>query len=282
MKSLNGYRMFKKIYAYGILLLMLSIMVGMLLPFLLVTVNAFKSPAEYAEGGPLSLPETFHLEGITGFWERVDYSNKLINSFVISISVSTIAIILSCLNGYALGIGKIKGKTAFLVMFVMANTLPQEALAYPLYYMAKFFSMYDTKLSIIIIFSVIQSAFGTYFLSSIFSQFPESMLEAAKIDGCNKLEILTRIVLPNSFVSISVLFTFFFIWTWNEFFIPLIMLVSNSNQTVPIAVSVTQGQHNMNVTMASASALLGILPCIVFFIIFQRTLTRGITSGSTK
>jgi raffinose/stachyose/melibiose transport system permease protein len=60
------------------------------------------------------------------------------------------------------------------------------------------------------------------------------------------------------------------------------MLVSNSNQTVPIAVSVTQGQHNMDVTTASASALLGILPCIVFFVIFQRTLTMGITAGGIK
>lgn len=279
---MTSNRMFNKIYSYGVLFLMLFIVISMLLPFFLVTINSFKSPAEYAAGGPLSLPERLDFEGLISFWERVNYGNKLINSFIISISVSVIAIILSCLNGYVLGIGKIKGKTAFLVMFVIANTLPQEALAYPLYYLAKFFSMYDTKLSIIIIFSVIQSAFGTYFLSSVFSKFPTAMLEAAKIDGCKNWQILIWIVLPNSFVSISVLFTFFFIWTWNEFFLPLIMLVSNSNQTVPIAVSVTQGQHNMNVTMASASALLGILPCILFFIIFQRTLTRGITAGSVK
>lgn len=282
MKVLNNNRILRKISSFGVLLLILIFVSGMLFPFFLVTLNSFKSPAEYAADGPLSLPNTFYFEGLTGFWERVNFGNKLINSFIISFSVSIIAIILSCLNGYVLGIGKIRGKTAFLVMFVIANTLPHEALAYPLYYFAKFFLIYDTKLSIIIIFSVIQSAFGTYFLSSVFSKFPTAMLEAAKIDGCNNWQILTKIVLPNSYVSISVLFTFFFIWTWNEFFLPLIMLVSNSNQTVPIAVSITQGQHNMNVTMASASALLGLFPCILFFIIFQRTLTRGITAGSVK
>ena len=82
--------------------------------------------------------------------------------------------------------------------------------------------------------------------------------------------------------SLSVLFTFFFIWTWNEFFLPLIFLISNSKQTVPIAIAINQGQYGMNVTVQSASALLGILPCIVFFVLFQRTLTRGITAGSIK
>lgn len=272
----------REILKYFPLFLMLLVVAGMLFPFFLVTVNSFKAPAEYAANGPLALPQSFYLKGIVDFWQRVDFGDKLINSLVISLAVSIIAIVLSCLNAYVLGIGKIKGKTAILVLFVIANTLPHEALAYPLYYFAKFFSIYDTRLSIVIIFSAIQSAFGTYFLSSVFSQFPEAILEAARIDGCNKFQILTRILLPNSIPSISVLFTFFFIWTWNEFFLPLIMLVSNSTQTVPIAVSLTQGQHNVNVTMASASALLGILPCIFFFIIFQRTLTRGITAGSVK
>ena len=75
---------------------------------------------------------------------------------------------------------------------------------------------------------------------------------------------------------------FFFIWTWNEFFLPLIFLVSNDNQTVPVALGVLQGEHMMDATMSSASALLGILPAVVFFLIFQRTLTRGVTVGAVK
>ena len=132
------------------------------------------------------------------------------------------------------------------------------------------------------IFSVIQSAFGTYLLSSVFNAFPQEMLEAATVDGCNKTQLLFNIVMPISRPTLSVLFTFFFIWTWNEFFLPLILLISNSKQTVPLAIAVLQGQHNMDATTSSASALLGVLPCILFFIIFQRTLTRGITAGSIK
>jgi len=129
---------------------------------------------------------------------------------------------------------------------------------------------------------VIQSAFGTYLLSAVFGTFPKEILEAAWVDGASKLQVLTRIVAPVSWPTLSMLFTLFFIWTWNEFFLPLIFLISNDNQTVPVALGVLQGQRLMDATTSSASALLGIVPAIVFFLVFQRTLTRGIAVGAVK
>ncbi|HXR70353.1 MAG TPA: carbohydrate ABC transporter permease, partial [Actinocrinis sp.] len=94
--------------------------------------------------------------------------------------------------------------------------------------------------------------------------------------------ILWRVVVPISRPTLTVLLTFFFIWTWNEFLLPLVFLVSNQNQTVPLALGVAQGEHIVDVTMQAASGLLGILPAIAFFLIFQRTLTRGVTVGAVK
>ena len=262
----------------GLILLLLA----MLSPFAIVVVNAFKAPEEYASRGPISLPSGIYTQGLADFWTRVDFTTKLINSTVISLSVAVLGTCLSLLNAFALGIGRVRGRVWFLVFFMIANTLPHESLAYPLYYFAKFFKVYDTQLAVIIIFTVIQSAFGTYLLSSVFATFPREMVEAATVDGCNKVQLLFRVVAPISLPSLSVLFVFFFIWTWNEFFLPLIMLISNSRQTVPLAIATLQGQHNMDATTTSASALLGILPCIIFFFLFQRTLTRGITAGSIK
>jgi raffinose/stachyose/melibiose transport system permease protein len=267
---------------YLALLALFVLLVIMLFPFAIVTINAFKAPAEYSSHGPMSLPRGLYLDGIVAFWNRVEFSGKLLNSAVISITVALLGIGLSLLNAFALGIGKIKGRILFLVLFMMANTLPQEALAYPLYYFAKFLNIYNTRLAVILVFAVIQSAFGTYLLSSVYSAFPREMIEAALIDGCNKLQLLFRIVVPISMPSLSVLFVFFFIWTWNEFFLPMILLISNTRWTVPLAIAILQGQHNMDATTSSASALLGLLPCILFFILFQRTLTRGITAGSIK
>jgi raffinose/stachyose/melibiose transport system permease protein len=263
----------------GGLLVLLLLLVG---PLLVIAVNAFKSPADYAANGPLSVPVSLYWDGIVDFWNRVDFGQKLWNSFITSLTVAVLGVVLSILNAYALGIGRVRGRVWFLVFFLVANLLPQEVLVYPLYYISKEAGLYDSLIAIVIIFTVIQSAFGTYLLTSVYSEFPGELLDAAAVDGAGKWRTLWRVVVPVSGPTLAVLFTFFFIWTWNEFFLPLIFLVSNDNQTVPVALGVLQGDRMMDATTTSASALIGIVPAMVFFLIFQRTLTRGIAAGAIK
>ena len=254
----------------------------MLAPFALVAMNAVKTGADYAAHGPLAWPHGLSLDNLRTFWNLVDFGRVLLNSVVISGAVAILAVALSILNAYALGIGRVRGRTWIIVAFLVANLLPQESLVYPLYYLAKQTGLYDTRAAVIIVFTVIQSAFGTYLLSSVLGAFPREILEAARIDGAGTWRILWRVVVPVSRPTLAVLLTFFFIWTWNEFLLPLVFLVSNENQTVPVALGVAQGEHIVDVTMQAASALLGILPAIVFFLVFQRTLTRGVTVGAVK
>jgi len=272
----RGWARHAVLVGLGILLLLT------LAPFLVVAINAVKTPADYAAHGPISLPRSLNLSGIAEFWVRVDFTRKLLNSLVVSGAVAVLGVALSVLNAYALGIGKVRGRLWFLFFFLAANLLPQEALVYPLYYLSKSLHLYDSLAVVIIIFTVIQGAFGTYLLSSVYDHFPRELLDAAEIDGAGRWRMLIQIVVPLSWQTVSVLFAFFFIWTWNEFFLPLIFLISNDNQTVPVALGVLQGQRFMDATTTSASALIGILPAIVFFLLFQRTLIRGVTAGAIK
>src|SRR5919197_1710979 len=267
---------------YGVLVALLVLVLLVIAPLLVVALNAFKTPSEYASNGPLALPGGLHLKGIVDFWNRVDFGRKLLNSFVISGVVAVGGVVVSLLNAYALGIGRGRGRIWFLIFFLVANLLPQEALVYPLYYLSKQLHLYDTELAVIIIFIVIQSAFGTYLLSSVFDSFPRALLDAAEVDGAGRLRVLWRIVVPVSRPTLSVLLTFFFIWTWNEFFLPLVFLISNDRQTVPVALAILQGDRLMDVTTTSASALIGILPAVIFFLCFQRTLSPRIMVGAVK
>jgi raffinose/stachyose/melibiose transport system permease protein len=268
--------------AYAVLLVLAALAAVMVLPFAIVALNAFKAPGEYAAHGPLGLPHGLYLHGIEEFWQRVDFGRKLLNSVLISGSVAVLATVLSLLNAYAIGIGRVKGRVPLLVLFIAANLLPQETLVYPLYWLAKQAGLYDTRLSVVIVFTVVQSAFGTYLLSSVLGTFPREIVEAARIDGANAWQVLWRIVVPMSRPTLGVLLVFCFIWTWNEFLLPLVMLISNDNQTVSVALGVLQGQRLMDATMTNAAALLGVLPAFAFFLIFQRTLTRGIAVGAMK
>lgn len=253
-----------------------------LFPLLVLTVNAFKTQADYNAVGPLSLPKTFTMEGIVSFWTTTKFPMKFLNSLIISLIVAVAAVVLSVLNSFALGIGRVKGNTWIVLGIMLANMMPQEALLYPLYTMFKAAGLYNTKLAIIIIFTIIQSAYGTYLLSSVYGTFPQTILEAASIDGASRWQVLLKVVLPISWSTISVLFVFFFVWTWNEYMIPMAFLMGDDVQTIPLALATLQGQHTMEATTLASASLLSIIPTIIFFVIFQRKLSQGITAGAVK
>jgi raffinose/stachyose/melibiose transport system permease protein len=253
-----------------------------LFPFFLTIINAIKTSAEYASSGPLALPRGIDMVQILKFWDLSDFGRKLLNSAIISGCVAIFGVILSTLNAYAIGIGKVRGSRLILVLLLLGIMVPQESIVYPIYYMAKAVGIYDTQLAVIIVLAVLQSAFGTYLLSSVLGSFPREIIEAAEIDGASRWQLLWLVVVPVIRPTLMVIGTFFFIWTWNEFLIPLVMLVSNNNQTVTLAMGLTRGQNLSDPVLQAAASLLGIAPTIVFFLIFQRTLTRGVAVGAVK
>ncbi|MEV0123088.1 carbohydrate ABC transporter permease [Streptomyces sp. NPDC050703] len=268
--------------SYAVLAAATVFVLAFLSPFAIILLNSFKTSADYRAHGSLSWPEKWNWDIISDVWERVDFTQKLLNSVQISLGVVLIAVVLALLNAYAIGIGRIRRRTAFLVFFLGVNVLPQEGLVYPIYYLFKEMGLYDGKLGYTILVGITYSAFGTYLLSSVFAGFPKELIEAASLDGAGRWTILWRIVLPMSWPTLSVMCVFFFVWSWNEFLYPLVLLISNDNQTVPLGLSVMQGQYTSDPTALSAAALLGVIPMVVFFVLFQRTLTRGLTAGAVK
>jgi raffinose/stachyose/melibiose transport system permease protein len=148
--------------------------------------------------------------------------------------------------------------------------------------MAKQVGLFDSMLSVILIIGVLHTAFGTYLLSSVLTTFPREIIEAAQIDNASRWQILWLVIVPVLRPTLAVLATFFFIWTWNEFLIPLVFLVSNNNQTVSVAMGVLSGSNTQDPTAVAAASLLGVTPTVIFFLIFQRTLTRGVAAGAVK
>ncbi|MEU2431651.1 carbohydrate ABC transporter permease [Streptomyces sp. NPDC007861] len=251
-------------------------------PFLVILLNSFKTGADFRAHGSLSWPTSWNWGVIAEVWERADFGQKLVNSLQTSLGVVVIAVVLALFNAYALGIGRVRWRTAFLVFFLGINVVPQEGLVYPIYHLFKEMGLYDGKLGYTLLVGITYSAFGTYLLSSVFSSFPRELIEAASIDGAGRWTILWRIVFPMSWPTLSVMCVFFFVWSWNEFLYPLVLLISNENQTVPLGLSVMQGQYTSDPTSMSAAALLGVIPMMIFFLIFQRSLTRGVTAGAVK
>lgn len=253
-----------------------------LFPLGIVGLNSVKSQEEFTQHGPFALPAKFAWGQIQEAAEKLGFFNRLWNSFVISLPTTLLATALSLLNGYALGIGRVRGKVVFLIFFMIANTLPQESLVYPLYYIFREVGLYNTRVAVILILTAVHLSFGTYLLATVLGTFPRDFIDAAHIDGAGKVYVLFHIVLPLIMPTLSVLFVFFFIWSWNDFFLSLIFLISEKVQTLPLGVLQMRGQYITNINLQSAAALLLSLPCIIFFFLFQRTLTKGIIASGLK
>jgi raffinose/stachyose/melibiose transport system permease protein len=251
-------------------------------PMLLLLINAFKSPADYANSNPLELPQALSFDGIKAFWSGNDFPRALWNSVFISGMVAILAVILSVLNAFAIGIGRVKGRTWLILVFLMANLVPQEMLFDPLFKLYDDLGLLSNPWSVIITFTVIQSAFGTYLLSSLLGAFPKEILEAAAVDGASRFRSLRSIIVPILKPTLSVLMVFFFIWTWNEFLLPLAFLNTDDSLTVPLVLEQLNGERQTDTTTLVAGTLISVIPTIIFFLIFQRTLTRGITAGAVK
>lgn len=282
LKSLRSHGLRRGPVSWIVLAFAVIVAIAMAAPFLLLVLNSFKTEPEYLQGGPLAWPTSLSLSAWAEYINDVDFFQVLGNSVVISGLVAVFGVLFSLLASYALGIGRIKGNAIVTGILLFATMIPQESVLYPLYYGAQALDLRNTVWSVIIIFTVLQGAFGTYLMSTLMATFPRELLEAASIDGANRWQMLWRVIFPVLRPTMSVLLVFFFIWTWNEFYIPLIMLTDPSVQTVPIALATLQGQNTLNVTELNAGSLLSLLPTLIFFLIFQRTLTRGIAVGAVK
>ncbi|MEV8084947.1 carbohydrate ABC transporter permease [Pseudarthrobacter oxydans] len=251
-------------------------------PFGLIILNAFKSTQDYSSNGPLSWPTSFSVDAFVNYLGRVNFGQAFWNSVIISLLVAAIAVVLSLMSAYPLGVGRVKANGIVLAVLLVATMLPHEALIYPLFYGAQATGTFNTVWSVIIVFSVLQAAYGTYLLASVMGAIPKELIEAAQLDGASRWQILWKVLVPILRPSLAVLVVFFFIWTWNEFYIPVVLLADQSSQTIPIALATLRGQHNIDITVLNAGSLLSLLPTLVFFLLFQRTLVRGVAAGAVK
>lgn len=251
-------------------------------PFGLVVLNAFKTQAEYSTRGPLAWPESLDFSTIRTYLSTVGFARKLLNSLVVSLGVAAGTTVLSLLSAYAIGIGRVRGRVTILAVVLIANILPQETLIYPLFDGVRRLGASNNLLTLIVILAVLHTSFGTYLLASVLGTFPRALLEAAEVDGASRWRILWRIVLPVVRPTLVVLFIFVFIWSWNDFLIPLLFLTSADAQTVPIALASLQGDRFLNPTMTAAGSLVSLIPTLILFVVFQRSLVRGVTVGSIK
>lgn len=252
-----------------------------LFPILWALSMSLKSYSEIMAGTGF-IPRKPTLENYRALLTSGRFTTYIKNSLFVSCISCVVVLILAMMNSYALSRYKFKGKTGFLLMLLGTQMLPIVMLLIPLFMIFKKIGLTDSLWALIIFDIVIQTPFNSTLMKGFLDGIPYSLEEAGMIDGANKLQIFTRIVLPVMLPGIVSTTAFAFIGCWNEFTIAYIFTNSGHNFTVPVGLSTLIGEYSTDYGQLAAGALIGLLPPLLLFTYIQRYLVQGLSAGAVK
>ncbi|MBF4574595.1 MULTISPECIES: carbohydrate ABC transporter permease [unclassified Frondihabitans] len=217
-------------------------------------------------------------------WTRGHFASALVASALVAVTVVVVTAIVATLAGYALATMRVPGGKLILGLLLVGLVLPYEVTVLPLYQMLAGWGLVDTYWALILPQIGLSVPLGVFWMRTFFRSVPEEILEAARLDGASRFQILRLVLVPIAGPAVATLATILFLFTWNEFLLALILVPENQAvQTAPLALSFFSGTDraaNPNVT--AAAAVLVALPIIVAYVILQRRLITGLTSGAVK
>jgi multiple sugar transport system permease protein len=219
----------------------------------------------------------------TGSTPWMGFTDALANSIVITVLVVIGTVLSSSIVGYALARLRFRGSRALFLVMLGTMMLPGQVTMIPLFLLFREFGWIDTILPL-----VVPAFFGNAFFIFMYRQFiaqiPESLVEAARIDGLGHLAIWWRIALPLCKPVTAICAVFTFIGTWNDFLAPLVYLHSDEQATLAVALNGFKNQYGglEDVHLLMALSVLTMIPCIVLFIAAQKTFVEGLARGAVK
>ncbi|MEA1940509.1 MAG: carbohydrate ABC transporter permease [Candidatus Caldatribacteriota bacterium] len=215
------------------------------------------------------------------------------NSLIISGSVTIICLIFGTLAAYALARLAFPFKNNIVMSLISIRMIPTVALVIPFFVIIRTFDyffininssfhFYDTKINLIILYVTFILGFVIWIMRGFFLTIPHELEEAARIDGCTRIQALTKIILPLSAPGLVATGIFTFLLAWDEFVLALVFTKTTNSITVPVFITSLGSQYIHAFDQIAASGFIASLPPIVLALLFQKFLIKGLTAGSTK
>jgi raffinose/stachyose/melibiose transport system permease protein len=263
----------------GYVLLSLAALIS-LGPLLGVMILALGEPGQI--GINLDIANATNFGNFADVWEKGDFGPAIRTSFIITIIVVLVSVILSVPAGYAFALMDFPGRSAIFALLILGILMPLESMIVPLFLDMRRFNLDNNYWSVILPQIGFSVAFGAFWMRAFFVQSARSLVEAAWIDGANSWQTLTRVLVPLARPQMLTLAVLFFVWNWNDFLLPLVMLSGSDLQTAPMALVTFEGARRTDFAYLGAASIITIIPVVIVFILLQRSFTRGILAGSIK
>ena len=213
-------------------------------------------------------------------WQQGNFLLAFANSTLVAISVTALQIFTSALAGYALARLKFRGRQGLLLLVLATLVIPFQLLVIPVFIILKWAHLINSYWSLIL--PTAANGFGIFLMRQYFVSIPVELEEAAALDGANRWQILTQIMLPLSRPAIATLFLFTFIGEWNDLFKPLVFTTRPELKTVQLALAEFQEQFTSSWSLLMAAVVISTIPVAIVFLIGQKQFIKGIGATGIK
>ncbi|MCA9235636.1 MAG: carbohydrate ABC transporter permease [Planctomycetales bacterium] len=222
----------------------------------------------------------FTLDNYRQLFSRLNLGRYFANSVLVSTAITAISLALNSMAGYAFAKLRFRGRDGLFKCLLAALVVPLQAAMLPLFLMLKQLGVINTYWAVII--PSMATIYGIFLVRQYALSIPDSLLDAARVDGAGEGRIFWTVVLPLLKPVLATLGVFTFLAAWNDFMWPLVVLTGNDAQTLPVALAILSGEHVQDVELMMAGSVVTVLPALFLFAILQRQLIGGIMMGSVK
>jgi raffinose/stachyose/melibiose transport system permease protein len=214
---------------------------------------------------------------------KVANMTALLGSSVwIVVAVVPIALLISTMAGFGIGLLRIPGARWLLLLFVFGLTLPFEGIVTPLYFLARQLGILNTRLAIVLPLIGLFMPFAVFWMRAHFVNLPGEITEAARVDGASTWDLFWRIHVPLARAPIASLGILMSVWAWNQFLLALVLVEDPTQRTMAGALGAFQGHYATDIPLLCAGTILILLPTLVVFVLFQRQVIAALLQGSVK
>ena len=269
-----------KSYHYVIIAFLGILSVIMMYPLVWMLMTSFKTNADIRTNRTKFFPMEWTLEGYKTAFEKAPIAEWFLTSILITATITLAVIVTSTLMGYVFAKYEFRMKKVLFVVLLATMMVPPQVTMIPRYLMIQKLNLFDTRGALIV--PALVSAFSVYLAKQFITDIPDSLCEAAKIDGAGPFQIYWKVILPNIRPAIGSIGIFTAMANWNDYLNPLLMLNNIDKMTLPLGLIYFNSDRTSDLSATMAAAAMMMMPMIIIFILFQKQFIKGMTMSGIK
>jgi multiple sugar transport system permease protein len=264
-------------------LILSPLVVVILFPYAVMVFTAIKPREEILAYPPRWLPSRVDLANFVEMWDATGFGPALVNSLYVSFAATLLCLAVAIPAAYALSRFRFAGRGLYRQFLLVTQMLSPIVLVIGIFRLMAWLGLVDHLNALVLTYGAFTVAFAVWMLQSYFATIPVELEEAAWIDGCSRLQALTRIFVPLAVPAVTVTAILTFIFSWNEFVLALTLLRSDAQFTLPLKVfSLVGGRYSVEWDHVMAATFLATVPVAIVFAWLQRYLVQGLALGAVK